>query len=145
MPPLNMLDRGASDRMSGGYLNCHVASRAFEGREGGGKSALLLLPEQWRLQRGAQVPARRRKPVMLYRKTSISACAGEEYRTGLANLEFAVLSLAASAHMLIAMVDLLSKTSAGGSGSAGQYGRSFSRRVELGCNASSQETTCRYV
>lgn len=59
MPPLNMLDRGASDRMSGGYLNCHVASRAFEGREGGGKSALLLLPEQWRLQRGAQVPARR--------------------------------------------------------------------------------------
>lgn len=82
---------------------------------------------------------------MLYRKTLISACAGEEYRTGLANLEFAVLSLAASAHMLIAMVDLLSKTSAGGSGSAGQYGRSFSRRVELGCNASSQETTCRYV
>lgn len=59
MPPLNMLDRGASDRMSGDYLNCHVASRAFEGREGGEKSALLLLPEQWRLQRGAQVPARR--------------------------------------------------------------------------------------
>lgn len=31
----------------------------LRGREGDGKSALLLLPEQWRLQRGAQVPARR--------------------------------------------------------------------------------------
>lgn len=37
MPPLNMLDRGASDRMSGGYLNCHVASRAFEGAKVMGK------------------------------------------------------------------------------------------------------------